>query len=83
LARQVRRGCSAAGEPETTLRELDDRPLLADLLCTRGLVDLLRADQAAAEAALAEAEQMARSMNAGTTSMLNRAMERLRTAIAG
>src|SRR4029450_3827013 len=31
---------------EATLRELDDRPLLADLLCTRGLTDLLRGDPA-------------------------------------
>lgn len=83
--RQGRYGEAAVllGEAEATLRELDDRPLLADLLCTRGLVDLLRADRVGAEAALAEAEQMARSMNAGTTSMLNRAMERLRAAIAG
>jgi tetratricopeptide (TPR) repeat protein len=46
--RQGRYGEAAVllGEAEATLRELDDRPLLADLLCTRGLVDLLRADRA-------------------------------------
>jgi tetratricopeptide (TPR) repeat protein len=85
LAYRQRRYDEAAvllGEAEATLRELDDRPLLADLLCTRGLVDLLRADRLAAEAALVEAEQMARSMNAGSASTLNRAMERLRTALA-
>jgi len=83
--RQGRHGEAAAllGEAEATLRELDDRPLLADLLCTRGLVDLLRTDQAAAEVALSEAEQIAGAMNAGTASTLNRAMERLRAAIAG
>jgi len=69
------------GEAEATLRELDDRPLLADLLCTRQLVDLLRAERAAA--ALSEAEKLASAMNAGTASTLNRAMQRLRTAIAG
>ena len=83
--RQGRHGEAATllGEAEATLRELDDRPLLADLLCTRGLVDLLRSDRAAAQAALSEAEQVAGAMNAGTASTLNRAMKRLRTAIAG
>ena len=71
------------GEAEATLRELDDRPLLADLLCTRGLVDLLRADRGGAQAALSEVEQIAGAMNAGAASTLNRAMERLRAAIAG
>lgn len=82
--RQGRHGDAAAllSEAEATLRELDDRPLLADLLCTRGLVDLLRADRAAAQTALSEAEQVAGTMNAGTASTLNRVMERLRAAIA-
>ena len=83
--RQGRHGEAAAllGEAEATLRELDDRPLLADLLCTRGLVDLRRADRAAAQAALSEAEHVAGGINAGAASTLNRAMERLRAAIAG
>jgi len=83
--RQGRHGEAAGllGEAEATLRELDDRPLLADLLCTRGLVDLSRTDRTAAQAALSETEQLAGAMNAGETSTLNRAMERLRTAIAG
>ncbi len=82
---QGRHGEAAAllGEAEAILRELDDRPLLADLLCTRGLVDLLRADRAAAQAALSEAEQVAGTMNAGAAPTLNRAMGRLRAAIAG
>ena len=83
--RQSRHGEAAGllGEAEATLRELDDRPLLADLLCTRGLVDLSRTDRTAAQAALSEAEQIAGAMNAGTASTLNRAIERLRAAIAG
>ena len=67
---------------EATLRELDDRPLLADLLCTRGGVELARADRAAARAALAEAEQIAAAMNAGVGSALGRRIERLRQALA-
>jgi len=78
-----REAAALLGEAEATLRELDDRPLLADLLCIRGLVDLLREDRAAAQAALSEAEQLAGAMNAGTASTLNRAMKRLRAAIAG
>ena len=43
----------------------------------------MRADRAAAQAALSEAEQLSGAMNAGAASTLNRAMERLRAAIAG
>ena len=74
---------AALADAEAALREQDDRPVLANLLCTRGLVDLVRADRAAAQAALSEAEQLASAMNAGMGSGLNRQIERLRTAIAG
>ena len=70
-------------EAETMLRQLDDRPLLADLLSKRGLVDLRRGDPAAAQAALSEAQQIAGGMNIGATSTLNRALERLRKALSG
>jgi hypothetical protein len=43
----------------------------------------MRPDRAAAEAALSEAEQLAGAISAGATSSLNRALQRLRAAIAG
>ena len=61
---------------------VDDRPLLAELLCTRGLVDLARADRTAARAALAEAEQIAAKMNASAESNLGRRIGRVRHALA-
>lgn len=83
--RQGRHAEAAAllADAEMLLREMDDRPLLADLLCTRGLVDLARADRTAAQMALSEAEQVGNAINAGPTSNLNRRIERLRTAITG
>ena len=63
------------------LRGLDDRPLLAQLLCTRGLVELARADRAAAQAALAEAEQIATEVHASGGSDLARRIERVRQAL--
>ena len=68
-------------QAEATLRELDDRPLLPTCYAYEGL-SIFCVKTAAAQAALSEAEQVAGSMNAGTASTLNRAMERLRTAIA-
>jgi len=59
-------------------RELDDQPLLADLLCIRGRVELARGDRLAARAALAEAERIAAATNADAGSGLGRRLERLR-----
>jgi hypothetical protein len=81
--REARLADSAAllAEAEAKLRELDDQPLLAELLCTRGEVDLRRGDRAAAEAALSESERIAAEMHSGEASTLSRAMERLRAAL--
>ncbi len=82
--REGRTGEAAArlAEAEATLRDIDDRPLLADLLCTRGLVELTRLDRVAAQAALAEAQQIAAKLYAGAGSGLGRRIERLRHALA-
>jgi len=79
---RIEESASRLTEAEAILRELDDRPLLAELLCTRGLVELARADRLAARAALAEAEQIAAAMNTGVASALGRRIERLRQALA-
>jgi predicted ATPase/Tfp pilus assembly protein PilF len=86
LAFRLGRHGDAAGllsEAETTLRDIDDPPLLADLLCTRGLVDLARGDPAAARSALAEAQRIAGEMHVGPASSLGRAVERLHAAMEG
>ena len=76
------RGCRRIPRRRRDLAARGGRPpLLADLLCTRGLVDLARADRPSAEAALSEAEQFARAINAGPTSNLTRRKQCLRTAI--
>jgi len=82
--REGRTGEAAArlAEAEATLRDIDDRPCLADLLCTRGLVELTRLDRVAAQAALAEAQQIAAKLYAGAGSGLDRRIERLRHALA-
>jgi hypothetical protein len=64
------------------MRELDDRPLLAELLCLRGRVELARADRMAARAALVEAEQIATATRVDATSVLGRRIERLRQALS-
>ena len=71
LALRQGRAAEAAArltEAEATLRELDDKPLLAELLCTRGLSRAARADRPGAQAALAEAEQIAAATNADASS---------------
>ena len=82
----LRRGHTAEAaaylaEAEATLRELDDRPLLAELLCTRCRLELARSDREAALATLAEVEQIATATNAEAGSGLARRIERLRHAV--
>ena len=69
-------------EGERLLRELDDRPLLARLLCIRGLVDAAASDSSAARAALAEAEAAAAALGVGPDSELRRRIAGLREALA-
>ncbi len=57
-------GSVAMGARVTVTIELDDQPLLADLLCIRGRVELARGDRLAARAALVEAERIAAATNA-------------------
>jgi hypothetical protein len=52
--------------------------MLAQLLCTRGLVDAAASDYVAARAALAEAEAEAAAMGVGLNSELNRKIAKLR-----
>jgi hypothetical protein len=78
---RIEEAASRLAEAEAMLRELDDRPLLAELLCTRGLVELARADRPAAQAALAEAEQITAATNADAGSGIRRRIERLRQAL--
>ena len=78
---RVEESASRLAEAEAMLRGLDDRPLLAQLLCTRGLVELARADRAAAQASLAEAEQIATEVHASEGSDLGRRIERVRQAL--
>jgi len=75
---RIEESASRLAEAEAMLRELDDQPLLADLLCIRGRVELARGDRLAARAALAEAERIAAATNADAGSGLGRRLERLR-----
>lgn len=68
-------------EGEGLLRELGDGPMLARLLCTRGLVNIALSDLGPASAALAEAETVAAAMSIGPNSDLGRKIERLRQAL--
>ena len=68
-------------EGEALLRELGDGPMLARLLCTRGLVNVASSDLGAARNALAEAETVAAAMSIVPNSDLRRKIERLRQAL--
>ncbi len=78
----IEESASRLAEAEAMMRELDDRPLLAELLCLRGRVELARADRMAARAALVEAEQIAAATRVDATSVLGRRIERLRQALS-
>jgi len=79
---RVAEAVARLAEAEAVLRDLDDRPLLAQLLCTRALADMALADRTAAQAALDEATRIAASLNAGPASALARRIEHVSRAIA-
>ena len=83
LFRQGRYAEAAAklSEGEGLLRELGDGPMLARLLCTRGLVNVASSELGAASDALAEAETVAAAMSIVPNSDLRRKIERLRQAL--
>jgi predicted ATPase/class 3 adenylate cyclase/Tfp pilus assembly protein PilF len=78
---RIAEALDALGQGEALLRELEDRPMLARLLCTRGLVDLAASDAQAARAALAEGEDAAAAMGSGADSDLGRRIDKLRRAL--
>ena len=79
---RIAEAAQTLSEGERLLRELGDRPMLAKLLCTRGLVDAAASDHGGARAALAEAEAEAAEMGVGSNSELSRKIARLRDALA-
>jgi len=68
---------------EKLLRQHSDKPMLARLLCVRGLVDMAAGRPDAARAALADVEAIVTAMDVGPGSELGRKLANLRRAVDG
>jgi len=66
---------------EKLLRKLADKPMLARLLCARGLVDIGAGRRDAARVALADAQAIVTAMDVGPDSELGRKLAKLRRAV--